>query len=359
MASHSWADFDKAGDDARIDDILKENDLSPSMTVVTGRTPHFRAHLWFRLEGCATADQVEAVNAALKVLLGSDDVQDPARLMRLAGTISYPKPDKVARGYITELVTLHIRKDAPAYTVEQLIGLAPQAAAGVSGSADAKPGRTDEELMALLEASKIDGEWHNAIRSAIASMIGRGWSNSMIRMMCKPYCRDGYSDHDLDALIDGAREKWGVPNEEPVEPGAIGANDVARLNKVHAILPIGGKTRVVTFGELDEFPGRETIVMTQSVGDFVSLNNKYRHFYLDKKGELQSTPMGTYWIGSRGRRQYDGGMAFMPRARRRRRQPAEPVARLRRQGDQGRLRASFSALRATSFAAATRVISTI
>ena len=55
--------------------------------------------------------------------------------MRLAGTISYPKPDKVARGYITELVTLHIRKDAPAYTVEQLTGLAPQAAAGVSGSA--------------------------------------------------------------------------------------------------------------------------------------------------------------------------------------------------------------------------------
>ena len=65
--------------------------------------------------------------------------------------------------------------------------------------------------MALLEASKIDGEWHNAIRSAIASMIGRGWANSMIRMMCKPYCRDGYGDHDLDALIDGAREKWAYP----------------------------------------------------------------------------------------------------------------------------------------------------
>ena len=57
MASHSWADFDKAGDDARIDAILKENNLPPSMTVVTGRTPHFRAHLWFRLAGCATADR--------------------------------------------------------------------------------------------------------------------------------------------------------------------------------------------------------------------------------------------------------------------------------------------------------------
>ena len=32
----------------------------------------------------------------------------------------------------------------------------------------------------------------------------------------------------------------------------------------------------------------------------------------DKKGELQSKPLGTYWIGSPQRRQYDGGMAFMP-----------------------------------------------
>ena len=55
------------------------------------------------------------------------------------------------------------------------------------------------------------------------------------------------------------------------------ASDVERLNKVHAVLPIGGKTRVVTFGELEEFPGRETIVMTQTIADFKSLNNKYRH----------------------------------------------------------------------------------
>ena len=51
-------------------------------------------------------------------------------------------------------------------------------------------------------------------------------------------------------------------------PGWSYEGDLKRLNKVHAVLPIGGKTRVVTFGELPEFPGRETIIMTQSVGDF-------------------------------------------------------------------------------------------
>jgi hypothetical protein len=89
-------------------------------------------------------------------------------------------------------------------------------------------------------------------------------------------------------------------------------DDIARLNKVHAVLPIGGKTRVVTFGEMEEFPGRETIVMTQTFGDFASLQNKYRHEYKDKDGKLQSVPMGTYWLDSRNRRQYDGGMAFVP-----------------------------------------------
>ena len=91
-----------------------------------------------------------------------------------------------------------------------------------------------------------------------------------------------------------------------------GESDVERLNRVHAVLPIGGKTRVVTFGELADFPGRETIVMTQTIGDFSALHNKYRHSWSDKDGQLKSSPLGTYWINSQQRRQYDGGMAFMP-----------------------------------------------
>ena len=52
--------------------------------------------------------------------------------------------------------------------------------------------------------------------------------------------------------------------------------------------------------------------MTQTVPDFKALKDKYRHTYRDKKGELQSQGLGTHWISSPKRRQYDGGMAFMP-----------------------------------------------
>ena len=113
----------------------------------------------------------------------------------------------------------------------------------------------------------------------------------------KGYLGDAY----LDGLVASAIEKFGR------------SDDVARLNAVHAVLPIGRKTRVVTFGELEEFPGRKTIVMTQTLGDFTALQNKYRYEYTDGKGEIKSIPLGTYWLSSRDRRQYDGGMAFMPR----------------------------------------------
>ena len=114
----------------------------------------------------------------------------------------------------------------------------------------------------------------------------------------------GRNKTDLRKEIERLRKKF--------DENAGSERDVERLNKLHAVLPIGGKTRVVTFGELEEFPGRETIVMTQTIADFKSLQNKYRHTWRDEKGELKSIPLGTYWIGSPKRRQYDGGMAFMP-----------------------------------------------
>ena len=61
------------------------------MLVVTGTVPHKRAHPYFRFSGVVTeAGQQKAVNAALKTLLDTDDVDDACRLMRLAGCISYP-----------------------------------------------------------------------------------------------------------------------------------------------------------------------------------------------------------------------------------------------------------------------------
>ena len=338
-AARAWADFDKAGDAANIQTFLYQRGLQAAELVVTGTVPHRRLQVFFRLTGNVTPDQLEAVNEAMKTSLGGtgDGVQNADRVMRLAGTVSWPPPRKVERGYVPEVTKLIVNADPRAFHPDELIelltskpepylahakkggtgngtGTGADTGAGSAGAADGtrKRGRTDAEISALLERTRTAGSWHIPMLKAIASMIGRGWPNNLIRLLCAPYCEGKINDPDLDDMLDRARVKWRKPDEEALEPNADPDADVKRLNTEYAVLPIGGKTRVVKFGELDEFPGRVTIVMTQTIQDFVQLNNKYRHFYVDKEGKVAGVPMGSYWVKSWKRRQYDGGMAFMP-----------------------------------------------
>jgi hypothetical protein len=160
----------------------------------------------------------------------------------------------------------------------------------------------------------------NAAAFNLGQLIGPGrLSESVVRSRLEDACNtngllaDGVAKVKAtinSGLFAGMKTPRIVPDRAVDNAG--GESDVDRLNKLHAVLPIGGKTRVVTFGELVDFPGRETIVMTQTPGDFKALHNKYRHTWPDKEGELKSSPLGNYWINSQQRRQYDGGMAFMP-----------------------------------------------
>ena len=210
-ASRAWADFDKPDDNSRVDNLLKSRGLQPSEVVVTGSTPHRRFQVYFELADNVTPEQLERYNTSLKNWLGGDNVQNPGNLMRLAGTINYPTRAKRERGYVTELVVLHIKANASACTVEQLAELAGTSQDNRSHPG-ARPGRTDDELRTLLEASGDPSNWHNSMLRAIATMIGRGWSDLQIRLACAPYCNKGPEDDDLDDLIDGARKKWNKPD---------------------------------------------------------------------------------------------------------------------------------------------------
>lgn len=89
------------------------------------------------------------------------------------------------------------------------------------------------------------------------------------------------------------------------------------MNKKYCVLPIGGKTRVVTWGEDPDLPpGHEIIVMASTLEDFAALHNKYRVAVQvwDKNGNQKTKPepLGRWWINHPERRQYDRGMRFMP-----------------------------------------------
>jgi Family of unknown function (DUF5906) len=121
-ASRGWGDFDGAGDDVRVHAALKQKGLEVTEMVLTGTIPHHRFQIFFNLAGPVTPEQLEAVNEAIRDGLGGngDGVQNCDRIMRLAGTVSYPPPDKVARGYVPELTKLHTM-NARAYPVDELL----------------------------------------------------------------------------------------------------------------------------------------------------------------------------------------------------------------------------------------------
>jgi hypothetical protein len=192
--------------------------------ITTGTTPWLRQHLYFCIKGGITdAATLKAANSALRDLLSSDDVTDAIRIMRLGGCLNYPTKKKRDRGYVAELVTVKVAKQPREYSVEELISLLRPAqphqrdrfafnGAERPSSLGFKYAKSDNDIWELLQKSKTPGQWHNSMRDAIASMIGRGWTDLQVRLSCAPYCNGGANDLGLTPLIDGARSKWGKPN---------------------------------------------------------------------------------------------------------------------------------------------------
>lgn len=94
--------------------------------------------------------------------------------------------------------------------------------------------------------------------------------------------------------------------------------DLEEMNSKHAVIPIGDKTRVVTWGDDDDFSGRKIILRAQTFADFKNLHsNKRKVIATDEVGDdgqpkKKSIPLGAWWLRQPRRRQYDGGQKFMP-----------------------------------------------
>jgi hypothetical protein len=83
--------------------------------------------------------------------------------------------------------------------------------------------------------------------------------------------------------------------------------DLEKMNSKHAVLPIGDKTRVVTWDDDYDFPGRKIIVRAQTFADFKNVHSNKRKVVLTGR-----IGIGEWWLRQERRRQYDGGQKFMP-----------------------------------------------
>ena len=106
-AHYSFADADD------VQGLNGLNELSgliePDIIVTTGTIPHERRHAYWRLtEPCLNLQLWKERQKQIAVQFKTDKVVvNPSRIMRVAGTVSYPNSTKLAKGYVPELVTMH------------------------------------------------------------------------------------------------------------------------------------------------------------------------------------------------------------------------------------------------------------
>lgn len=101
-----WADFDNDADAAKA--RCAALDCMPTIGVLTGSIPHKRTQMLWRVDTLLTdvAEIEKALGALCSLLNGDRAVADAPRVMRLPGSISWPKANKPGR--IAEVVKMSV-----------------------------------------------------------------------------------------------------------------------------------------------------------------------------------------------------------------------------------------------------------
>jgi len=199
----------------------------PTAVVVTGRQPHVRSQLLWRLESPEQdLDLCRRQNAALARALGGDpSVVNPSRVLRMAGSVAWPmKP-----GRVIERTELHEFSDgrAKVYLFGQIARAFPavnddaphQAQATSSTPGGLNIGTPDSvSVDGCLAAIRAGQHWHNNMVRLVGHWILRGWSDAEIQAAAEGLTLPGYTADqtrtDVASMIAGGRRKWNIASPQ-------------------------------------------------------------------------------------------------------------------------------------------------
>ena len=86
---------------------ITQSPILSDFCVQTGTIPEKRMHAYWSVSDVPCLQRWSEVQSQMIGYFGSDPaIKNPSRIMRMAGTISYPKADKISRGYIPEITHL-------------------------------------------------------------------------------------------------------------------------------------------------------------------------------------------------------------------------------------------------------------
>lgn len=315
---------------ARALKLLRE--FKPSPTVIIDSGGGFQG-FWLldqeqKIDGDETrAEELEAYNIQMAVLLQADACHNIDRIMRLPGTINVPGEKKRKKGR-SEALARVVEEDwdrvyslsafTPAPRVQarevgggglqvKLSGNLPRIESldelpmGVSSRAKALIVNGDDPDDPTRWGSRSEATWH-----VLCELVRGGVDDDTIAaiLLDPDY---GISGHTLDQprpqqyvarQIKRARE-------EAIDPWLM------KLNEAHAVIEdIGGRCRVIS--EVMDLALRRTRISRQSFEDF---RNRYMHIQVEvgknEKGEVLKSQLGKWWLQNANRRQYRT-LAFAP-----------------------------------------------
>ena len=154
--------------------------LKPTFTVVTGSTPNNRGHYYWELDaGTYNLDQWTKQQEALSRHFKSDMIKDPRRILRLAGTVSYPTKTKAGRGYAIEAVKMKTHDDRAPIRAETVWLHYPYATE-----------EADKLNLGIYDASVPD-------RTYIERLAKSGQWNPSVFVLVGRYCTRGQTDEQI------------------------------------------------------------------------------------------------------------------------------------------------------------------
>ena len=220
-AFYCFADADTKG---AMENIMSFAGPKFTMSVKTGTTPFARGHAYWELEEpCQNMDAWKEVQKSIAASLQTDAaVINPSRIMRVAGTVSWPNKKKQEKGYVPELVTMRteFKTDRDPQPFERLMRAFPKKEVPnnqVGLEIDLGQQAMDRQLTA--QSILAGDDWHNNIIRLVASYVSKGLSDEEIHAITDSFTMSGYSVDDtrqeVQQAIDGARDKGWTPKPDP------------------------------------------------------------------------------------------------------------------------------------------------
>ena len=195
----------------------------PTGVVVTGRHPHVRAQMLWRLDApLRDAALCRQQNIALAHALDGDpSVVNPSRVLRLGGSIAWP----VKEGRIIERTEfLDFDDGRPrTYMAGQIARAFPPVQPMLSPSTVPSPpptpplqiGTSILSVDACIARIRAGDRWHDNMLRLVGHWIARGWSDAEIQTAAEAMTLPGYTvadtRRDVGQMIAGGRAKWGKP----------------------------------------------------------------------------------------------------------------------------------------------------